>query len=196
MFQELSLDLLTLFLFCFYFYQISDGNQLTVRPRIVKQPTSRLSSLADAAPAVVEGSPSQGFRRILSEPLFNRLREKLHKIRRKRASSEPISFEAIRQRKFSLQNTTSFQVGQPPRQTKVLRKGLSVDSGMDTDGRAVTLPPPVLSSSESRNHTSLDGAVVKKTSGETLNARPPPEEQERGDDSQLTADNSASVGKG
>lgn len=67
---------------------------------------------------------------------------------------------------------------------------------MDTDGRAVTLPPHALSSSESRDHTSLDGAVVKKTSEETLSARLPPEEQERGDDSQLTADNSASVGKG
>lgn len=67
---------------------------------------------------------------------------------------------------------------------------------MDTDGRAVTLPPHALSSSEGRDHTSLDGAVVKKTSEETLSARLPPEEQERGDDSQLTADNSASVGKG
>ena len=56
---------------------------LTVRKRIVKKPTAKLTSLADAAVAVLSNAQGQDVRRVLSEPLFDRLRDKLHKIRRK-----------------------------------------------------------------------------------------------------------------
>lgn len=140
-------------------------------------------------PSNAQGSPNRDFRRILSEPLFNRLRDKLHKIRRKRASSEPISLEAIRQRKFSLQNTASFQVGQPS--LKVPKKRFSLDSALGTDGRVVTPPLP----SKIKDRTSDDETAVRETSEETLSASPPPEEHERIDNLQSAADNSTSVGK-
>ena len=124
----------------------------------------------------------------MSEPLFNRLRDKLHKIRKNRASSEPVSLEAIRQRKLSLQNTGTFQVGLPQFKTKFLKTGFSVDSGMSSVGKAVS-PPPSGFSDEVEGRTTQGEEVVKRTSEEA------PEEHERKDDTQSAADNTNSVGK-
>ena len=159
------------------FKQIVDGNMLTVRKRIVKKPTAKLTSLADAAVAVLSNAQGQDVRRVLSEPLFDRLRDKLHKIRRKRASSEPISLDAIRQRKLSLQNNVSFQVGQSPFKTKPLKKGFSVDSGMVTDGK-------VFSPDQARDHASEEETAVNKACTATLSASPPPDEYGRTHESQ------------
>lgn len=144
-----------------------------------------------------QGSTRQNVIRNLSEPLFNRLRDKLHNLRRKRASSDPVSLEAIRQRKFSLQNATTFQVGQPQFNTKFLKKGFSVDLGKSTDERAasVTPPPSGISVDEVEGHAVEGEAVVKRTSEEGLSASSPPEERERRDDTQSAADDTNSVGK-
>lgn len=144
-----------------------------------------------------QGSTRQNVIRNLSEPLFNRLRDKLHNLRRKRASSDPVSLEAIRQRKFSLQNATTFQVGQPQFNTKFLKKGFSVDLGKSTDERAasVTPPPSGISVDEVEGHAGEGEAVVKRTSEEGLSASSPPEERERRDDTQSAADDTNSVGK-
>ena len=150
-----------------------------MRCRVSKQPVARLASLAD-----VIMSQRKGVKRVISEPLFNRLREKLHKIRRKRASSEPISLEAIRQRKYSLQNTTTFQVGQSLT-TKFLKKGVSVDSGMDTNGKAVTLPPrPRLLSGGSSDHSTEGKVAVRQIIEEALSTtQEPPKPSEHNEDS-------------
>ncbi|KAJ7363708.1 hypothetical protein OS493_009871 [Desmophyllum pertusum] len=61
-------------------HQVSDANQLTVRQRIPKRPAARQQSLADVAvnlPKSRPQSPHRDLKRILSEPLFNHLREKL-----------------------------------------------------------------------------------------------------------------------
>ena len=144
-----------------------------------------------------QGSTRQNVIRNFSEPLFNRLRDKLHNVRKKRASSDPVSLEAIRQRKFSLQNTTTFQVGQPQFKTKFLKKGFSVDSGLSTDERAAsgTLPPSGFSVDEVEGHTAEGEEVVKRTSEEALSASSPPEERESRDDTQSAADDTTSVGE-
>ncbi|KAL9969256.1 hypothetical protein ACROYT_G021452 [Oculina patagonica] len=172
--------------------QVSDGDQLTVRQKIPKRPSVRQHSLADVAVDLGNRQKSSplDLKRILSEPLFNHLREKLHKIRRKRASSEPISLEAIRQRKLSLQNPALFQIGEHLGKTKCLKKSYSLESGVGTNGKTV-MPPrrPESPSSRSVDQIPEDEAIVTKTSNdaEMLSARPPPEELEERDDPHSTA---------
>lgn len=173
-------------LFLFSCHQVSDGDQLTVRQKIPKRPAVRQHSLADVAVDLrnKQKSPQLDLKRILSEPLFNHLREKLHKIRRKRASSEPISLEAIRQRKLSLQNPFSIQIGEQPGKKKCLKKVYSLDSAVGTDGKTV-MPAqrPELSSSRSEDQIPEDEAIVTKASNdaEMLSAHPPEELEERDD---------------
>lgn len=168
-----------------------------MRQRIPKRPAARQQSLADVAvnlPKSRPQSPHRDLKRILSEPLFNHLREKLHKIRRKRATSEPESLEAIRQRKLSLQDTASFQIGQQPGKTKSLEKGFSLDSGVD--GRIVMPPKRTeVPSSHSRDQIPEEEGIVKKESNETLSAHPPPEEHEQRGDSHSTVGNRRNVKK-
>ena len=117
--------------------------------------------------------------RSITEPVFNRLREKLYKIRRKRTSSDPVTLDAIRQRKLSLQGTVSFQIGPEEfRKKPALRKGLSLDSATtQTDGNTDTQQTRTELSSE------RDKVKVRKESEEeTLNALPHLEERE-GEDS-------------
>lgn len=170
-------------------HQVSDSDQLTVRHRILKQPAVRQHSLADVAldlPINAQKSQQRDLKRILSEPLFNHLREKLLKIRRKRATSEPVSLEAIRQRKLSLQNPVTFQIGEQASTTKGLRKGYSLDSAEGTDGKA-KIPPQNTKSSSSRNIDEMpegEGVVVKASSdSEMLSAHPPSGELEERHDS-------------
>ena len=178
---------------CSFYDQVSDAEQLTVRHRIPKLPAVRQQSLADVAvdlASKTQRHPHGDFKRILSEPLFNHLREKLHKIRRKRASSDPVSLDAIRQRKLSLQNTVSFQIGQEEAKKTGLKKVYSLDSTMQTDGTAV-MPQrrTELSLSQSEQHISeQDEVTVRKTSSEAelLSAQPPPEEREERDDCHST----------
>ena len=143
-----------------------EAENLTVRHRIPKQPQmQRLHSLADVAAALSlssqtnKGTVDMELKRILSEPLFNRLREKLHRIQRKRASSVPVSLEAVRLRKISLQNTASFQVGRGTDKAKALKKGSSLDSGVG----ALTRPDDV--------------ALVQMEGNELLSSLPPTEDQ-------------------
>lgn len=121
-------------------------------------------------------------KRILSEPLFNHLREKLQKIRKKRASSEPVSLEAIRKRKLSQQNLVSFQIGE---QTSSLRKAVSLDSAAGPDMKTARLPqPPGLSSGPSKESITENDAVAIRANNnvEILSAHPPPEELEAKND--------------
>lgn len=155
-------------------HQVSDGDQLTIRQRIPKQPAVRQHSLADVAldlPTKTQKSPQRDLKRILSEPLFNHLREKLYKIRKKRAASEPVSLDAIRQRKLS------FQIGEQPGKKKCLKKVYSLDSVEGTDGK--TVMPPQHSSSRSLDQLPEDETIVTKISNEAekLSAHPPPEEK-------------------
>ncbi len=183
-----------IFFNCFFSscHQVYDGDQLTVRQKIPKRPSVRQHSLADVAVDLGNRQKSSplDLKRILSEPLFNHLREKLHKIRRKRASSEPISLEAIRQRKLSLQNPALFQIGEHLGKTKCLKKSYSLESGVGTNGKTV-MPPrrPESPSSRSVDQIPEDEAIVTKTSNdaEMLSARPPPEELEERDDPHSTA---------
>lgn len=119
---------------------------------------------------------------MLSEPLFNHLREKLQKIRKKRASSEPVSIEAIRHRKLSQQNPVSFQIGE---QTGSPKKTFSRDSAAGRDGKTVRSPQsPKLSSSPSKATIREDEVEAIKTNVdiETLSAHPTPEELEERDE--------------
>ena len=168
---------------------MSDSDKLTVRHRISKQPAVRQHSLADVAldlPINTQKRQQRDLKRILSEPLFNHLREKLLKIRKKRAASEPVSLEAIRQRKLSLQNPVAFQIGEQPGTTKGLRKGYSLDSTEGTDGKA-KMPPQHTKSSSSRSIDEMpegEGLVVKTSSdSEMLSAHPPTGELEERHDS-------------
>ena len=161
-------------------HQVSDGDQLLIRQRIPKQPAVRQHSLADVAldlPTKTQKSPQRDLKRILSEPLFNHLREKLYKIRKKRAASEPVSLDAIRQRKVSLQNPLSFQIGEQTGKKKCLKKVYSLDSAEGTDGK--TVMPPQHSSSRSLDQLPEDETIVTKISNEAekLSAHPPPEEK-------------------
>lgn len=120
---------------------------------------------------------------MLSEPLFNHLREKLQKIRKKRASSEPVSLKAIRQRKLSQQNPVSFQIGE---QTSSPVKTISLVSAARPDMKtAGSSQPPELSSSPSRESIPEDETVAIKANNnvEILSAHPPPEELEEKNDS-------------
>jgi len=119
---------------------------------------------------------------MLSEPLFNHLREKLQKIRKKRASSEPVSLEAIRQRKLFQQNPVSFQIGE---QTGSPKKTFSRDSASERDGKTVRSPQsPKPSSSPSKTTIPEDEIEAIKTNVdiETLSAHPTPEELEERDE--------------
>lgn len=118
--------------------------------------------------------------RSITEPVFNRLREKLYKIRRKRTSSDPVTLDAIRQRKLSLQGAVSLQIGPEEfRKKRALRKGLSLDSvTTQTVGNTDTQQTRTELSSE------RDKVKVRKESEEeTLNALPHLEERE-GEDSE------------
>lgn len=159
-------------LFPYFSGKVLDENQLTVRKRAPRP--------ADATANLSSNTQGQDIRRKWSEPLFNRLRDKLQRIRRKRASSEPISLEAIRQRKFSLQNPAIFQVGKP---TKFLKKGSSVDSGMNADR---TVSPPSLPTevfSHQDRVTSENKTIVKHVSAEALSSSPSSEECKSTDES-------------
>lgn len=179
-------------LFLFSGHQVPDTDQLTVRQRIPKQPAVRQHSLADAAMDLRTNSQKcqhRNLKRILSEPLFNHLREKLQKIRKKRASSEPVSLEAIRQRKLSQQNPVSFQTGEQPGKTNSLKKKYSLDPAAGRDGKTVMSPQrPELSSSPSKESIPEDEAVANKANNdiEMLSAHPPPEESEERDDTHST----------
>ena len=170
--------------------QVPDTDQLTVRQRIPKQPAVRQQSLVDVAVELRNSSQKcqhRDLKRILSEPLFNHLREKLQKIRKKRASSEPVSLEAIRQRKLSQQNPVSFQIGE---QTSRLKKTFSLDSAVAPDGKTVkSLQGPKLSSSASKETIPEDEAEAIKANNdiEMLSAQPPPEEPEERDESRSTS---------
>ena len=156
-------------------HQVPDTDHLTVRQRIPKQPAVRQHSLADVT---MELGNSRDLKRILSEPLFNHLREKLQKIRKKRASSEPVTLEAIRQRKLSQQNRASFQIGE---QRSSPKKTVSLDSAAGPDRKTATSPqPPELSSNRSKESIPEDEAVVMKANNdvEILSAHPPPEDLE------------------
>lgn len=169
----------------FLHVQVTDSDQLTVRQRIPKQPAVRQHSLADVAMELGNSSQKcqhRDLKRILSEPLFNHLREKLQKIRKKRASSEPVSLETIRQRKLSQQNPASFQIGE---QTSSLKKTVSLDSAAGPDRKTATSPqPPELSSSGSKESIPEDEAVAIKANNdvEILSTHPPPEEFEENND--------------
>ncbi|XP_068698299.1 intermembrane lipid transfer protein VPS13C-like isoform X1 [Montipora foliosa] len=171
-------------------HQISDSSQLTVRRRIVKQPIAGSNNLAGVGMAFTHDSQGssmqQGFRRI-SEPLLNRLRDKLQKIRRKRANSAPVSLAAIRERKLSLQVAPTFQVGPQPRlKTKVARERSSLDSGICANKEVVSPSRPALLVEESTDHRTEDGAGVAEVNEEALSARPP--SKERGADTQSLGD--------
>ena len=128
-------------------------------------------------------------KRILSEPLFNHLREKLQKIRKKRATSEPVSLEAIRQRKLSQKKPVSFQIAEQQGKTSSPKKKLSPDSAAGPDRKTVRSPqPPELSSSHSKESIPEDEAVVIKTNNdmEMLSAHPSPEEREEKTDPRST----------
>ena len=173
-------------------HQVPDTDQLTVRQRIPKQPVVRQHSLADVARDLGTNSQKwqhRDLKRILSEPLFNHLREKLQKIRKKRASSEPVSLEAIRQRKLSQQNPVSFQTGEQPGQRSSLKKTYSLDSAAGLDGKTVmSAQRSELSSSPSKESIPEDEAVAAKANNdiEMLSAHPPPEEREERDDPHST----------
>ena len=166
-------------------HQVPDTDQLTVRQRIPKQPAVRQRRLADVAMELRDSSNKcqhRDLKRILSEPLFNNLREKLQKIRKKRASSEPVSLEAIRKRKLSQQNSVSFQIGE---QTSSLKQTFSLDSAAGCDGKAARSPQrPELSSISSKESIPEDEVVAIKANNnrEILSAHPPPEESEEKND--------------
>ena len=177
--------------------KISDSSQLTVRRRIVKQPIAGSNSLAGVGMAFTHDSQGssmqQGFRRI-SEPLLNRLRDKLQKIRRKRANSAPVSLAAIRKRKLSLQVAPTFQVGPQPRlKTKVARERSSLDSGICANKEVVSPPRPALPVEESTDHRTEDDAGVAEVNEEALSARPP--SKETGADTQSLGDDRSYAGK-
>ena len=113
-----------------------------MRQRIPKLPAAGNVGLADVAvdPASrTQRHARSDFIRNISEPVLNHLREKLHKIRKKRASSDPVSLDFIRRRNLSLQNTVSFQIGQEDVTKKLLRKGRSLDlTTTQTDGNTLT----------------------------------------------------------
>ena len=160
--------------------QVLDTDQLTVRQRIPKQAAVRQHSLADVAMDLGNSSQKcqhRDLKRILSEPLFNHLREKLQKIRKKRASSEPVSLKAIRQRKLSQQNPVSFQIDE---QTSSPEKTISLNSAAERDMKtARSSKPPKLSSSSSKESMPEDEAVaIKANNVDILSAHPPPEELE------------------
>ena len=134
-------------------------------------------------------SQHRDLKRILSEPLFNHLREKLQKIRKKRATSEPVSLAAIRQRKLSQQKPVSFQIGDQEK-TSSSKKTFSPDSAVGPDRKTVRSPrPPKLPSSHSKESIPEDEAVVIRTDNNTemLSAHPPPEEREQKNDPRSTS---------
>lgn len=162
-------------LFLYFSGKILDGNQLTVRKRAPRP--------GDAAAVLLSNTRGQEIRQKLSEPLFNRLRDKLQRIRRKRASSEPISLEAIRQRKFSLQNPVLFQVGKPTINSKSLKKASSVDSGMKAYGIVSSPSVPTEVSSHQDGVKSENKTIVKNLSAEALSTSPSSEECKSTDES-------------
>ena len=162
-------------LFLYFSGKILDGNQLTVRKRAPRP--------ANAAAVLSSNMRGQEIRQKLSEPLFNRLRDKLQRIRRKRASSEAISLEAIRQRKFSLQNPVLFQVGKPTINSKSLKKASSVDSGMKAYGTVSSPSLPTEVSSHQDGVKSENKTMVKNLSAEALSTSPSSEECKSTDES-------------
>lgn len=173
-------------------HQVPDTDQLSVRQRTRKQPAVRQQSLADVAMELPNSSNKcqhRDLKRILSEPLFNHLRDKLQKIRNKRASSEPLSLEAIRQRKRFQQNPVSFQIGEQQGKTSSLKKKLSPDSAAECGGKTARSPQgPKLSSSPSKESIPEDEAIAIKANNdiEMLSAHPPPEEHEEKNDPRST----------
>lgn len=176
----------------FSVHQVPDTDQLSVRQRTRKQPAVRQQSLADVAMELPNSSNKcqhRDLKRILSEPLFNHLRDKLQKIRKKRASSEPLSLEAIRQRKRFQQNPVSFQIGEQQGKTSSLKKKLSPDSAAECGGKTARSPQgPKLSSSPSKESIPEDEAIAIKANNdiEMLSAHPPPEEHEEKNDPRST----------
>lgn len=171
----------------FFLVKISDSDQITLRRRASKQPSTKLMSLAGAGVGFSHDTQGVSVKERISP--FSRLRDKLQKIRRKRAVSEPVSLAEIRQRKFSLQVKPTLQVAGHELASKARnsRGRLSSDSEMCGNKGTIStsLPPLAVGETDADHKAQVDGGV-ERVSEEALLARPPPEE--RSEESRATTD--------
>lgn len=164
-------------------HQISDSDQITVRRRVSKQASAKLTSLARAGVGFSHDTQGVSLKQQIShksDPLFIRLRDKLHKIRRKRTDSEPVSLAEIRQRKLSLQVTPALQAAGHGLASKARnsRGRLSSDPEIFTNKGTISTSLPALAvGGTDADHKAQGDGSVERVRETALFARPPPEER-------------------
>lgn len=169
-----------------------------MRRRVSKQASAKLTSLARAGVGFSHDTQGVSLKQQIShksDPLFIRLRDKLHKIRRKRTDSEPVSLAEIRQRKLSLQVTPALQAAGHGLASKARnsRGRLSSDPEIFTNKGTISTSLRALAvGGTDADHKAQGDGSVERVRETALFARPPPEE--RTEDSRAPTDGT-SAGK-